>query len=119
MYLMCILEDKHDYTAVSDEQQTKLTRLLRDKKLPPTFNLGGKEIVTSTILGFTESPLSSEYPKEAAKPKFRDWSEFRQWAVQQEWYRKKRLVESVEEKPPQIQAVKLDLAFLDAKEQSQ
>jgi hypothetical protein len=84
-YLMCVTHDNgqttHDYTEVTQDEEDRISRLYSSKKLPATFTFKQKQIVTNTILGFTDKPLPA-YP-----PKFKTWDEFRSWAHQQKWYR--------------------------------
>lgn len=79
-------EQFYDNIQVTEQEEEKLTSLLRAGKLPPTFSIRGTQIVTDTILGFSDKPVSHQ-PKVA--PKFKSWDEFAAWARQQKWYQKR------------------------------
>lgn len=117
MYLVCIKDGKQKHTEISETQEQKITALIRDKKLPPRFNINGSEVISEEILGFTEQ-LPRPAPASDGEPKFRGWGEFREWAVQQEWYRKKRQAESAADTQPQPQAVSLSFSSLSDRTQS-
>lgn len=89
MYLMCILKDgRHDYTEISEAEEQKISALYRAKKLPATWNLKGKSIVTDTILGFSDKALPSEQKTIEPGRKFNSWADLRTWVHQQAWYLK-------------------------------
>lgn len=88
MYLMCVIPGaENTYHEVTEEQERKLSSLIKDKRLPRTFTLNSKdgsvEIVSNTILGFTE-----DRPEKKEKLDIKDWDEFRAWVKAQEWYKR-------------------------------
>lgn len=84
MYLVTV-DQKH--IEVSEEQERKLTALIREGKIPPKIKLNDTILDTSTILGFTK-----DKPKIATesqnKPK--TWEELRAFVHQQDWYKRSK-----------------------------
>lgn len=86
-YLMCVIHETgvvYDYTEVTQDEETKISQLYQSKKLPPTWSFKGKQIVTDTILGFTDKPL----PYEKKQLEIKNFDELRSWVQQQKWYQR-------------------------------
>jgi len=97
---------------VAGEEQ-RLTRLIRNKALPPRWNLRGSEIVTDDILGFTDNPTPTK--QKLNVPKITNFDDLRKWAKNQKWYRGAESSSSVqppqESGPSQPQSERLQLRF--------
>lgn len=88
-YLVCSTVEsgsvQYDYTEISTAQEQKIGSLIRLRTIPSRFKLGDKEIVSDTIVGFSDKPLPPNGP-----PKFKSWDEFRAWVKQQKWYQSQK-----------------------------
>lgn len=88
--LYCLVGGEKDYTPISDTQEAKLTKHIRDKTIPPSFALGGKKIVSDTIIGFSDNP---EPPRQSSNLNF---DKFRTMVHQSDWYQRSKALREVE-----------------------
>lgn len=91
-YLVTVLDSGKDYTKITEEQEKKLTALIRAKKIPPKIKIGDKEIISDTILGFTD-----DYQPPVSET---SWEEMRKKVHASSWY--KRAKGKSAEKPEPI-----------------
>lgn len=83
-YLMVIIPGGgSQYHPINHFQEQKIERLFEAKPRPKHFKLNGKEILTDTVLGFTE-----DKPKDKKNLGITDWNSFSSWVKQQDWYLK-------------------------------
>lgn len=88
MYLLTSKPDEggqavYDYTEITDTQQRRIEHLTQTRKLPDSFVLGEKTIISSEIVGFTKT----DAPIPRYQPKFKNFDELRDWVQKQKWYR--------------------------------
>lgn len=84
-YLLCIDSyGRHKYYELKENQEEHITKLIREYRIPKHFQLNGKEVISSEIIGFTNE-------KKEDKPDLgiRSMDDLRNWAKQQKWYKKK------------------------------
>lgn len=85
MYLMSFKDGKHEYTTITQEQQHKITHLIRDKRIPETIKLNGKDIPSDSIIGFTETRDDTQ----ATTPLTENgYHKFRESVTAQPWYKR-------------------------------
>lgn len=83
-YLITLNGDYHS-TPVSEEEESKIKKLISLKKLPDKFSLKGRGTVLSNdIIGFSDKPLS--LPPSA--PKFSGFEAFASHVRSQPWYKR-------------------------------
>jgi hypothetical protein len=85
-YLAC-LDDEWKYNEVSKEEEDKISQLYTEHRLPPTWKIRGQEIVTTTIVGFTDKPLPPQVRK-LLRPKITSWDELKDAVRKQAWYQR-------------------------------
>lgn len=83
-YLVCLKDGEKDYTPITEEAWEKIAQAIRDKAIPPSFELRGKTIVSDTIVGLTDNPVPSQTgPKKTI-------DELRAEVHQSDWYQRSK-----------------------------
>ncbi len=85
-YLSVITEGKETTHRITEEQEEKLTSLIREKKLPAHILVNGAKIVSKDILGFTNVPAAPPMPQ------LRSFADLKAWSTNQPWYQKQQRV---------------------------
>lgn len=84
-YLMCIDSNgTESYYELQQGQEVRLTRLINEKRLPQTFVLNGKTVITKDILGFTDDKKSVSEQTSTKE----GYERFRKSVMAQAWYQK-------------------------------
>lgn len=102
-YLLCLIDGKKDYTKISDEQEKKISKLINEKKMPAKFKVNGKEILTETVLGFTNEVVSEHQ-------KSKSWDELKKQVHESAWYKRAK-GKSVSEPEPSVSPPNESLTF--------
>lgn len=77
-YLYC-LPDR--YLPITKEQESKLTHLINNRKLPASFKLNEEEVTSKDVIGYTDTLPQTQLG-------IRSIDDLRTWVKKQEWYGK-------------------------------
>lgn len=85
-YLMCKDQNGTDsYYELRPGQEERISTLIREKRIPETFQVDGKTVISEHILGFTDEKGPSVAEQTSTSE---GYERFRENVRQQAWYRK-------------------------------
>lgn len=73
------------YLPVTADRELKLTKLIQSKKLPPSFKLEAKTILSDNIIGFCDNLVPPP-----VQPSITSMDELRAKVHQSEWYQRSK-----------------------------